>query len=191
MDRPHNISIVFSLFATLLSAVSLWQSCESVKFTKASSRADVEITQIQLRLPALPPDFWKHPDIGAFYVNNPTVMEGTIANFGKTRATNIKIIGELRQWDSRTNSLNVFEPITVPDLAPTRTQSAYIPLHFSQNPVPENARISGFVDYTDETTATRYHESWCYQSKGRTQAVSELSFCSEASPKPPPPPQGK
>ena len=186
MERPHNISIGFSIFAALLSGISLWQSCQTTALTKASSRATVEITQVRATIPDLHLNGKQNVlKLQKLLGDNRFVVEGTVVNFGKVRATNIQMAVEGRDWGATQNGWFRHAAITIPDLAPGRSQLAYIPLNFAQQPPPSFFRLYGLLEYTDEGTGNRYHESWCYQSKGKAQPVAELVFCSEALPQPP------
>jgi len=112
--------------------------------------------------------------------DNNFVVEGTVVNFGKVRATNIKMSVEGRDWRDERNTYFKRASLTIPDLAPAATQIAYIPLNFAEQPPPSYFKLFGLLEYTDEATGTRYHESWCYQSKGKALPIAELVFCSEA-----------
>ena len=183
MERPHNISIGFSIFATLLSGISLWQSCQTTALTKASSRATVEITQVRATIPDLhlgPNSKQNILQLQKLLTDNNFVVEGTVVNFGKVRATNIKMSVEGRDWRDERNTYFKRASLTIPDLAPAATQIAYIPLNFAEQPPPSYFKLFGLLEYTDEATGTRYHESWCYQSKGKALPIAELVFCSEA-----------
>ena len=185
-DRPHTTSIVLSALALLVSLYSIFISWRVLQLNRVSARAVVEITQLRYRLAELPENFWKTPDVRKaqkFFKEHPPILEGTISNFGKTRALNIKVSGQIRLWGTNSTAVAQIESFSVPDLAPGRTQNAYVKpnMYASFSPIPDNIRMSGFLDYTDEATGAVYHESWCYQSK-QTKPVVEFAFCSADAP---------
>jgi len=198
MDRPHNVSIVFSFLAILLSLVSLWQSCENAKFAKVSSRADVQITQMRYRVPELfirksMLDIAKQMNVvqlQKYLSTHPFTLEGTIVNFGKTRAIKVTISAiNTKEWTDRdglklNGSGDDTRVINLPDLAPTRSQPVYFVVDSYEYPV-DHMRTAGVLNYIDEATGVTYHERWCYQSKVG-QLSDDFAVCSERLPNPPP-----
>jgi hypothetical protein len=192
MDRPHVVTIGFSLAAIVLSGISLWQSNQNLTLTKAISRAAVEVTQVRIITPELHLDFKKNLSKSAF-LNfsrimgaNVPLLEWTFVNFGKSRATNIKVSSvEERSWGHGNLSVSYIQPFSVPSLSSGRTQSYQFKLNYRGQPDPDYIRLTGALEYTDEVTGKHYHERWCYQSKDKAVPVAEFVFCSEPSAVPP------
>src|SRR5512141_2340867 len=102
------------------------------------SRATVEITQVRITRPDLHVDLKKRMSREEFLkfsklmAGGAPKIEGTIVNFGKVRAINIKVSAEAKQWNAGQAGWAVVKPFTVPDLAPGRTQFAYLRMNSVQ-----------------------------------------------------------
>lgn len=182
-DRPHAVSLVLSSLALLLSLLSLGISWQGVRLSKASSRANVEITDITLDLPHYDLQQLNYDVLKLQRLLNDqtkgTILKGAVTNFGKTRATHVVVTAQVKGWGSNGITSMSISPVTLqlPDMAPGRTQSAYIPLRVTADPAPEHIALFGTVTYTDEATGNANHEEWCYQSAGKTQPVARFDFC--------------
>jgi len=167
-DRPHYVSIVFSIVALLISLMSWWESRSSRVSSQSSNRAVVEAVELE--------EVMNEEKYGHQY-------KITVKNFGRSPAIDIFISNTVIASKSLPSyqdyPSDVFEEM-LDDLAPNYQKSYEIPFIQGREDVnkdegkgdkfnmPEREKgeeiyLIGVLDYRDEPSNTRYLKQWCFR----------------------------
>ena len=177
-DRPHRLSLAFSMIAILISAASWYESHAGRAANERASRAAVQITAFQAKQPLdVPPADSK--SLAAKDLNR--YFEVTLTNLGRSTASqvtwrwNYDLIGEQREgWVDATplKFSRLFLKNEVTNLAPGRSQAAVIgtliaPEQQIQLATTDSKLVFfGLVTYLDEAGGRQFEEPWCYSIAG-------------------------
>jgi hypothetical protein len=178
-DRPHHVSIVLSVIAFLVSAVSIGISWKAYKLSEATSRAFLQPTSLNLAAS------WKWDQTpGATQL--PIKIEMTVLNSGKLLATSFLIVSVpnlcvrspqldtgFGEYPKGVCSAVVSNPIREGDLAPGIPRTYKIDMDVntkSVNPTypyvnfaepPNVLQMQPSLYYADEND--QHHEQPCYE----------------------------